>query len=141
MSSYLCVSFRFLDERYHGSGEGRGHEWPPSPLRAFQALVCAAARCNQGTLPDEVARAFAWLESQPAPLVIAPRASAAGGYRLSVPSNSMDVVGKAWSKGNDSNSGDANPATHRTMKGHRPMLLEGEAAHYVWELDDNIPEE
>lgn len=49
----------------------------------------------------------------------------------------MDVVAKAWSRGNESNSGDANPAKHKTMKTVRPSyLLDGDALHYLWPLGD-----
>jgi len=38
------LSIRLLDGAFHGRGDGGEPEWPPSPLRAFQSLVCAAAR-------------------------------------------------------------------------------------------------
>ncbi|HLK62192.1 MAG TPA: type I-U CRISPR-associated protein Csb2 [Bryobacteraceae bacterium] len=142
MASHFCLSVRFLDTAFHGRGDGGAGEWPPSPLRVFQALVAAAARKNGGTLSPGVQSALRWLEGRMgAPVVIAPRAEAGSGYRLSVPNNAMDIVAKAWAAGNDSNSGDANPATHRTMKSVRPMLLEGEATHYVWRLPDPASEE
>src|SRR6185437_13089146 len=45
MSSALCLTLRFLDSvpRFHGRGDDGNPEWPPSPLRFFQALVSAAA--------------------------------------------------------------------------------------------------
>jgi CRISPR-associated protein Csb2 len=80
--------------------------------------------------------ALRWLEKQSAPILVAPVAiSAEASYRLSVPNNAMDIVAKAWVRGNDSNTGDANPATHRTMKSIRPMLMmDGDAVHYLWLL-------
>ena len=53
----------------------------------------------------------------------------------------MDIVAKAWCRGDDSSSGDANPATHRTMKGVRPTILLGEAAQYLWPLADPLTED
>jgi CRISPR-associated protein Csb2 len=47
----------------------------------------------------------------------------------------MDVVAKAWSCGNDSDKGDADPRTHRTMKTVRPLWLQGECVSFVWDLD------
>ena len=58
-------------------------------------------------------------------------------YRLSVPNNAMDLVAAAWCRGNYSNSGDANPATHRSMKTVRPIRLgEDAAVRYLWALGE-----
>src|SRR5262249_52386731 len=97
-------------------------EWPPSPLRVFQALVAAAARKNGGGLASGSRAALQWLEETQAPSVIAPAGESGSGYCLSVPNNAMDIVARAWSGGNYSNTGDANPATHRAMKMVRPTL-------------------
>jgi CRISPR-associated protein Csb2 len=54
----------------------------------------------------------------------------------------MDVVASAWSRGNDSNSGDANPATHRAMKGVVPTwMLDGDTVRYLWLLPEPITDE
>ena len=129
MTSHFCLSLHFLDRAFHGIGDGGEREWPPSPLRVFQALVAAAARRGAGELEAGVRLALEWMERQPAPVIVAPASIEGIGYRLSVPNNAMDIVARAWSRGNDSNSGDANPATHRTMKGVRPTLLLGDAVH------------
>jgi CRISPR-associated protein Csb2 len=124
---------------FHGQGDGGLREWPPSPLRVFQALVAAAARRNAGELSSSARSALTWLEAQPeAPVVIAPVAVEGNGYRLSVPNNAMDIVSKAWARGNESNTGDANPATHRTMKPVRPVLLAENAICYLWRLPDPV---
>jgi CRISPR-associated protein Csb2 len=141
MTSHFCLSLHFLDRAFHGGGDGSEREWPPSPLRVFQALVAAAARRNAGELDANARFALEWMERQPPPVVVAPTSIEGTGYRLSVPNNAMDIVARAWSRGNDSNSGDANPATHRTMKAVRPMLLLGDAVHYFWELPVPIPDE
>ncbi len=118
-------------------------EWPPSPMRVFQSLVAAAAAWSRAEpLMPRAKSALEWLEKQEAPAVIAPASVSASGYRLSVPNNAMDIVAKAWCRGNYSNSGDANPATHRTMKAVRPtLLLDDQAMHYLWLLGDPINEE
>ncbi len=141
MTSHFCLSLHFLDRTFHGSGDGSEREWPPSPLRVFQALMAAAARRNAGELGADARFALEWMERQPAPVIVAPASIEGTGYRLSVPNNAMDIVARAWSRGNDSNSGDVNPATHRTMKAVRPMLLLGDAVHYFWELPVPIPDE
>ncbi len=134
MPSYFGLSIRFLDPAFHGRRDGGVPEWPPSPLRVFQSLVAAAAARRR---LETLAPALNWLEYQQAPTVIAPGGVTASGYRLSVPNNAMDIVAKAWCRGNDSNSGDANPATHRTMKTVRPTrLLNGDPVHYLWPMID-----
>lgn len=129
MSRYLVLSFRFLSPCFHGRGDEGAPEWPPSPLRAFQAVVAAAARA--GTL-ESTRGALTWLEQRAAPIIIAPEAvESSAGYRLSVPHNQMDEVGRQWGRGNE---GDA--AKHRTMKNVRPHRLPDDAVvHYVWPFD------
>jgi CRISPR-associated protein Csb2 len=110
MGSQLAISIRFFDPAFHGRRDGAKPEWPPSPLRLFQSLVASAAALRR---MDELAPALSWLERQSPPTVIAPSGLSATAYRLSVPNNAMDVVARAWCRGNDSNTGDANPAKHR----------------------------
>ncbi len=120
-------------------------EWPPSPLRLFQALVAAAARLgSQGLDSNDVRSVLTWLEQRETPpLIIAPAASLSGkngkwhGYVLSVPNNAMDIVARAWARGNYNGTGDADPATHRTMKAVQPAhLLDGDTIHYLWSIND-----
>jgi len=72
------------------------------------------------------------LEQRAAPLIIAAEAvESVVGYRLSVPHNAMDLVGKQWSRGDEGSA-----AEHRTMKNVRPSRLPDDAVvHYVWQLD------
>jgi CRISPR-associated protein Csb2 len=128
MSRHLALSFRFLSPWFHGRGDEGLPEWPPSPLRAFQALVAAAARA--GALPA-TRSALTWLEQQPSPLIMGPLAmESAAGYQLSVPHNAMDLVGKQWSRGDEGSASE-----HRTMKSVRPSRLPDEAVvHYAWPL-------
>jgi CRISPR-associated protein Csb2 len=134
MRFYLVLSFRFLSPWFHGRGDGGVPEWPPSPLRAFQAVVAAAARAgvleaNRGALK--------WLEQRPAPIILAPEGvQSPVGYQLSVPHNAMDLVGKQWSRGDE-----GSPEKHRTMKSVRPHCLpEGAVVRYAWPIDGNEPE-
>jgi CRISPR-associated protein Csb2 len=130
MSSHLVLSFRFLAMWFHGRGDKSAPEWPPSPLRVFQALVAAAARA--GTLPSS-RTALAWLEKLPAPVIVAPQATESRiGYRLSVPHNAMDVAGAQWARGKEGKA-----AEHRAMKNVRPSRLPDDAAvHYAWPLSE-----
>lgn len=136
MSRHLVLSFRFLSPWFRGRGDEGVPEWPPSPLRAFQAIVAAAARA--GTL-EATRDALTWLEQRPAPLVIAPEAVlSAVGYRLSVPHNAMDIVGRHWSAGDeDSDTVRKKISEMRAMKHVRPHRLPDEAVvHYAWRFDD-----
>jgi len=134
MPDYLCISVTFLDRRFHGRGDGGEPEWPPSPLRLMQAIL--AANAEQIGADGPLDHALAWLERQPPPLIIAPRHAVGAVYRLSVPNNAMDLVGKAWARGDYFGSGDASPATHRTMKTVWPVHLRGgDTVHYLWIID------
>jgi len=134
MRDYLCISTTFLDRRFHGRGDGGEPEWPPSPLRLMQAIV--AANADQIGADGPLDHALGWLERQPPPLIIAPRHAVGAAYRLSVPNNAMDLVGKAWARENYFGSGDASPATHRTMKTVRPIhICGGDTVHYLWAIN------
>lgn len=136
MACYFCLSVQFLHPIYHGRRDGNAPEWPPSPLRLFQSLVATSAR--------ETARAdsaLSWLEQAP-PHLIAPVGISTPGYQLSVPNNAMDIVARAWCRGNYSGKGDAGPATHRTMKRVRPThIVGGDVVHYLWPLEDPVTRE
>ena len=139
--TFLCISARFLASAYHGRMDRGEPEWPPSPLRLFQALVSAAADGGGCALPDGAGGALRWLERRLPPSIVAPPGVRGAGYRLSVPNNAMDIVAKAWSRGNESTSGNANPATHRTMKTVRPTYVDdGNPVHFLWRVDDPVPE-
>ncbi|WP_437594900.1 type I-G CRISPR-associated protein Csb2 [Sorangium sp. So ce1000] len=131
MASELRVTVHFLQPYSHGRGEDGLPEWPPSPLRLFQALVASSVG-RQGD-PERRTRTVAalrWLERQAAPEIVAPPATRSESpYRLYVPDNVGDEVAKAWSAGRD-----ASLADYRTEKDVRPMRLEdGPAAvHYVF---------
>ena len=133
MLTHLCLTVRFLQPYSHGR-DGRGDpEWPPSPLRVFQALVAAAgARWNERTRVEHAAQALLWLERRSAPLIVAASGVRSDvKYRLYVPDNVADKVAKSWSAGRE-----ASIADYRTEKDVRPMHLKGEAVHYLFPLGD-----
>ncbi len=141
MSSQLCLAITFLDPRFHGRRDGGEPEWPPSPLRLFQAIVAAAA-APTGRIDDRTAEALRWFERLPPPRITAPPARTGEPYRLSVPNNAMDIVAKAWAGGNYGGAGDANPAKHRTMKTIRPThMLGGDQVRYAWTLPEPMTQE
>jgi len=116
--THLCITVRWLDNRYHGLLNRDGPpEWPPSPFRLLQALVAGVAR--HGQLDSEIGKSLVWLESLDAPLILAPRACSGQIVQRFVPNN------------------DADKEPHRqlrlTGKTSRPTILLGvPEIHYVW---------
>jgi len=140
MPNFLCLTITFLDARFHGRRDGGEPEWPPSPLRLFQAIVAAAA-APTGSI-GSLDASLRWFENLSPPQIIAPVGRMGEPYRLSVPNNAMDLVVKAWARGNYDGSGDSNPATHRTMKTVRPThLVGGDQIRFLWPLLEPMTEE
>lgn len=131
MPQYLRLRFRFLNALFHGRGDGGEPEWPPSPLRVFQALTAAFAPVGGSRAFDPKAiRILDWLQKT-IPEIVAPDGRAADRpYRLYVPNNAADLVAAAWKRGNST----ASIAEHRTEKDVRPTHLSGEAVHYLYPL-------
>jgi len=141
----LCLSVTFHDAAFHGRRDNGASEWPPSPLRAFQALLAASAAFWRDEKFDTHAQpALEWLESLAPPEIVAPIGrTALSPYRLYVPNNAGDLVAKAWAAGNT----DASIATHRTGKDVRPTRLVGGDAftggntvRFLWQLSESLPE-
>ena len=101
MPSHFCLTVRFLQPYSHGRGASGDPEWPPSPLRVFQALVAAAAaRWNERTKLETAAPALRWLECRRTPSIVAATGIPSEvPYRLYVPDNVADKVAKSWARG------------------------------------------
>lgn len=142
MPANLRISVRFLDGEFHGRGDDGETEWPPSPLRLFQALTNAAARLGGAGISAQSAAALHWLEElkQP-PEILAVETTETNGYKLYVPDNVADLVAKKWAKGKYFKS-DNHPidiSDYRIEKNIRPLRLSGDAAvHYLWPLDEEL---
>ncbi len=138
MSEVLCVTFRFIQpfSLFHGRTDAGAPEWPPSPMRAFQSLVSAAATRQRGKPLDSGVRSTLSVLESIRPQIVAPAAQATTvGYRAYVPHNQGDLVAAAWDRGNL----DASMASHRMEKDVRPTrLICGEdilpAVHYLYPL-------
>jgi len=140
MPAQLRITVRFLDGAFHGRGDGGEPEWPPSPLRLFQAIVAAAAtRWSDDSRSIKDATALRWLEQQPPPTIVATRRAAIQprGYRLYVPDNVGDLVAKKWENGDTA----ADIADYRTDKFVRPTRLVTDSAagafpavYYLWPI-------
>jgi CRISPR-associated protein Csb2 len=124
--TYLCITVRWLDERYHGLLNREGPpEWPPSPFRLFQAIVAGVARHEK--LNSDVGASLAWLETLGSPLILAPLASSGQVVQRYVPNN----------------DGDAEPDRQRRLTGKtsRPTLMYGHPeVHYLWQIE-NAPQD
>src|SRR5438874_4806879 len=134
MSSHFCLSITFLDQAFHGRGDGGDPEWPPSPLRLFQALVSAAAtRWREDQFRDYARPALQWLETIQPSVVTPPVSAQSFGYRMYVPNNSGDLMTAAWARGDTETS----MAKFRVEKDVRPThLYGGDAVHYLFPLAD-----
>lgn len=127
-STYLKISVRFLLDEFHGRGDQGEPEWPPSPLRLFQALVNSSARQDEADAPASLE----WLERQPSPTLIATPPAASQpryGTTFYVPNNDGDL----W-------FGKDNKTAKRAEKNVRPTRLrEDTVVHYLWPLADPAP--
>lgn len=131
MSTCLCFTIRFLQPFSHGRGDSNEPQWPPSPLRLFQALVAsAAAYWNEKIQLKHALPALQWLETQPAPLIVGDKAVLADcSYRLYVPDNVADKVATSWSRGRE-----ASIADYRVEKDIRPVHLSGDTLYYLYPI-------
>ncbi len=144
MNPILCITFRFIQPfpLFHGSADAGAPEWPPSPMRAFQALVNATSLRYRGkALPPEVESALTLIEAI-RPSILAPDAQPSTvGYRAYVPHNQTDLVTAAWDRGNN----DASIASHRMEKDIRPIRINvaGDTIpelHYLYPLNASFAE-
>ena len=121
MNRFMCISVTFLDPLFHGERDGNEPEWPPSPMRLFQALVAGAhAGCRNGEWSDAKAEAFRWLERREPPQIVTPAARPAPAYTLYVPNN------------------DSDKKLERQAKVLRPFrMLNGQSLHYLWPVRED----
>lgn len=125
MSRHLCISVTFLDSLFHGMGDHDQPEWPPSPMRLFQALLAGSnTGCRSREWTDAKARAYGWLEERQAPTIITPAARRATPCVLYIPNNDSD---KKFDRQDRLTSKIAHP--------HR--LLDGDTLHFLWSIDES----
>jgi CRISPR-associated protein Csb2 len=141
----LCISIRFIQPvpLFHGRCDADRPEWPPSPMRVFQALLNAASsRACGRPLAPEVRQALLALEML-RPKIIAPRAMVSSiGYRAYVPHNQYDLVFAALHRGMEQSTETFRKlnGSVRAEKDFRPMRIESvgddlPAIHYCYPLD------
>ena len=125
MTRYLCISVTFLDPLFHGKCDHDEPEWPPSPLRLFQALLKGARTgCRNLRWSPAKADAFRALEHCAPPLIVAPDALRFESYTLFVPNNDSDK--------------EFNRQNRLTSKVSHPYRLsekvEDRRIHYLWHI-------
>ncbi len=118
MRTLLSLSITFLDDLFHGQGND-GPEWPPSPHRVYQALLCAAAR--NGSDGDDELR---WFESLDPPNILAPKTTMAQERQIFVPNNDADANKKLARQ------------SRLTSKELRPLRIQGDSTtvRYLWTI-------
>jgi len=145
-SSVLHISATFLQPTCHarmGREDAAPNEWPPSPLRLFQAIVAGAAARWVGESGSAIETALTssapvaalrWLEAlceSSLPTILAPSFAVGHAVPRYVPNNSADLVAAQWARGSALATFD-----DRTRKVIRPThLLDGMTVHYMWPLD------
>jgi len=133
MPRTFSISVTYLDTepRFHGRGDHDLPEWPPSPLRLYQAVVAAnGQRLGTGSATVDALR---WLESQPPPVIVAPPGEPGQPLPVYVPNNAMDLTAKAWAKGAEVLTKGNRPEDNKTLKTFRPThLRDGNTVHYLW---------
>lgn len=124
MSRYFCISVAFLDSLYHGKRDYDEPEWPPSPMRLFQALL-AGVRAGRRNMEwsESKANAFRWLSQRKPPVIVAPAAQRTSGYTFYLPRNESD--------------GDFERHERLSTKVSQPHLLQGNGTvYYLWLIEE-----
>jgi len=125
MNHYLCISVTFLDPLFHGASD-EAPEWPPSPMRFFQALIAGSRTgCRGADWNEAREEALGWLGGLRPPLIIAPAACRSLRSTLFVPNNDSDKSPDRQER-----------LTGKEVWPHR--LLGGDIVHFVWPLDTDV---
>jgi CRISPR-associated protein Csb2 len=127
MSKFLQIHVGFATGRYHGK------EWPPSPMRLFQALVAGAAtiHVSNGELPEVIVSIFRWLERQDPPIIYAPAIRRSSMHMASVPNNDDDITMQDWINGKVATEIEADRNRRYTMKVTPRRLVNGKILIYL----------
>jgi CRISPR-associated protein Csb2 len=124
----LQITTTFLSGAYHGK------EWPPSPMRLFQALIAGHNQGRSRLAQDyEFEKAMMWLECLQPPQIWACEAGPGSACRKSVPNNDDDIAMVRSAQGRPEKPNEK--AKRYTFKTSRPWLLdENRSVHYLWEV-------
>lgn len=136
MAEILKLRFRFLQPLAHGRCDGDEPEWPPSPLRVFQAMTAAvSARWNEREDIVYALPALRVLQSSATPEIVACVGSPSEvRTQYYVPDNTADLLVPSWKKG------ESNKGVTRTDKVVRPIHLDGETVSYLFQFEQPLGE-
>lgn len=126
----LEISATFLSGMYHGK------EWPPAPMRLFQAIIAGHNQGRARRIEDaKFGAAMRWLECLPPPSIFACEAISGSTCRRSVPNNDDDI---AMSRAVQSRPETPYEKAKRyAFKATSPWFLEGDhMVHYSWEVPE-----
>jgi CRISPR-associated protein Csb2 len=133
---WFSIEVRFLNGRYHGRDGETRPEWPPTPLRLFQAVTAGAlsGRWSVEGRPASEA-ALRWLQALGAPeVVLAPAAHGLRPYRLAVPNNQADRHIAAIKKGTRL---DRLLAGDKELKAVWPWIVGRMPLIYAWAIHED----
>jgi CRISPR-associated protein Csb2 len=139
-SLWLCLRVTLLDPAFHGQRDEALPEWPPAPLRLFQALVAGQARREPADpFAGAEGAALRWLETLAAPQIVAPPAHEGQPIRTAVPNNDLDLVARAWARGREP---DKQPNQLKTLKTVQTLQLpDGRPVFFLWPIAPERHEE
>lgn len=146
MSNVLRISVHFLypEPSFHGKRDGGEPEWPPSPLRLFQALVDAAAsRWREGQFREYAEPALEWVQRLTPSEIVTPSHAIGTPFRISVPNNDLNSTASYWVRGVEPEK-PHRPIDLRTMKTLQPVRVrpgvgEQPVVHYLFQLPEGCP--
>lgn len=127
MTRHLCISVTFLDPLFHGKGDRDAPEWPPSPMRLFQALVAGShSGCRNADWSETKAEAYHWLERRNPPIIVGPAARPAAAYTVFVPNNDADKKFERQDR-----------LTDKAVRPHRMVNDGAVSLHYAWAIAED----
>ena len=118
------ITIDWLDGIYHGE------EWPPSPLRIYQAMLAGYA--NYIECDPIFESAMHHLESLPTPKIYAPEFEERSRVNSAVPNNDGDRVIELFAKGKQAEA--LNKAQKRTLRLRNSRFFTGPVT-YEWEAN------
>ena len=124
----LVLTVRWLADDPAGTSY-HGDDWPPSPLRVYQALVASARRRTADPIATDAA--LEHLASLPPPTIFAPRPESRSPVRSAVPNNDGDKILELVAKGRAQQARRA-AASQRTLRERVGWRLNA-PVHYVWQ--------
>lgn len=137
MNLWFAIEVRFLNGRYHGRDGNAQPEWPPTPLRLFQAIVAGALSGRWVADGRQMAEAtLRWLERLGAPnLLLGPQALELRPYRIAVANNQADRHISALKKHAYL---DKLLAGDKELKAVRPWLVGRQPLVYAWTIGSDV---